>query len=601
MSIRSLSAAFALAAVLAAAPAHAQAPPADVSDNVEHVGFVPEPGVISARFKGEHMYVSGVDGLSVYDISDPAAPEQVGALPLPHFENEDVDLGGDVLLISNDPAEGQGMLYVIDISDPTAPSLSGTLPTGTAADEAGLDLFVGFLDELFGLPLPDPLGGGIGHTASCVPDTGCAVAYLAGTSVTHGVDIVDLSDPTAPVYAEPKEFAPVVNAGLATHDVQFDRSGLAWFVGGGGTAAYDISDPLHPELVHQTDESGMSDYADDFGADGSTLNDFIHHNSMRIPWGSLAAPPSGSDPAADSDVVLVTEEDYTRPTCVGAGAFQTWRIGEDGVLRNLDRYDDTTDPELVDETRQSLCSAHYFDEDAGLVAQGWYEQGTRFLDVTDPADIRLVGYFVPTKSLTWGALFAPTDPQREIVYSLDNLRGIDVLRIDRPDPEQPPGPPPADPPPTDPPPADTPPAGDTPAGETPGPAARLSVTLRRRGKLRTGRRIRYRVAVLNSGDGPARDVRVAVRLGKGVRHVRGGKRRGRTVRWRLGTVGVDAAKRRRLVIRVARPGRVRMTARISQGPQPAATASMAEVVAPPPSPAAAAAARLGGICRLLLA
>ena len=80
-----------------------------------------------------------------------------------------------------------------------------------------------------------------------------------------------------------------------------------------------------------------------------------------------------------------------------------------------------------------LCSAHYFDQRDGLVAEGWYEEGTRFLDVRDPAGIRQVGFWVPTKGETWSVLFAPTDPKGQIVYALDFARGIDVLRIDRGD------------------------------------------------------------------------------------------------------------------------------------------------------------------------
>ncbi|HEU4480782.1 MAG TPA: hypothetical protein VFS18_02770, partial [Actinomycetota bacterium] len=65
------------------------------SDNVEILTSLPNPGVIGARFKGDHMYVTSVAGLTVYDVAtNPQAPAQVGVLPLPHFENEDVDLGG---------------------------------------------------------------------------------------------------------------------------------------------------------------------------------------------------------------------------------------------------------------------------------------------------------------------------------------------------------------------------------------------------------------------------------------------------------------------------------------------------------------------------
>ncbi len=138
-------------------------------------------------------------------------------------------------------------------------------------------------------------------------------------------------------------------------------------------------------------------------------------------------PAATGNPADDSNVLAITEEDYTRPACRGAGSFHTWEIGDDATARFLDRWDVEVDP-----TRQSPCSAHYFDVRGGLVAQGWYEQGTRFLDVSDPRDIRQVGFWIPNKNVTWGALYPPTDPTGEIVYALDIASGLDVLRIDRP-------------------------------------------------------------------------------------------------------------------------------------------------------------------------
>jgi hypothetical protein len=78
-----------------------------------------------------------------------------------------------------------------------------------------------------------------------------------------------------------------------------------------------------------------------------------------------------------------------------------------------------------------VCSAHYFDVARNTVAQGWYEMGTRFLDVRDPKKIRQVGFFVPPRTMTWASYFPPTDETKSIVYTLDALRGIDVLKLDR--------------------------------------------------------------------------------------------------------------------------------------------------------------------------
>lgn len=80
------------------------------SSNVDLLATLPVPNPIGARFRGGFMYVTTTEGLTVYDVTKPELPVPVGALPLPHFENEDVDLGGNILLVSNDPSEGVGVL-----------------------------------------------------------------------------------------------------------------------------------------------------------------------------------------------------------------------------------------------------------------------------------------------------------------------------------------------------------------------------------------------------------------------------------------------------------------------------------------------------------
>lgn len=399
----------ALVASASAAPRLAGERPL-ASSNVEPLATLPVPNPIGARFRDGFMYVTTTEGLTVYDVTKPELPVPVGALPLPHFENEDVDLGGDILLVSNDPSEGVGVLYVIDISNPRMPKLKSAMPNGFI--ETGVP-------GIFGLP--EPQEPGIGHTASCIQR--CRFAYLAGTA--RGIQIVDLRDPANPKKAG--QFVPAIT-GIATHDVQVDRKGLAWIAGADGTAAYDVSNPLKPRMVMRTDESIKNsgqlgfpgpDPVFGIGGEGETPIDLIHHNSLHY----------------SKRLVAITEEDYNRPTCKGAGSFQTWGIvGKRLAL--LDMF--TTELDNLVQGKgwapvTGLCSAHYFDERSGLVAVGWYEEGTRFLDVRDPAGIRQVGYWVPTKGETWAVYFPPTDRSGEIVYSLDFARGIDVLRFDRGD------------------------------------------------------------------------------------------------------------------------------------------------------------------------
>ncbi len=127
---------------------------------------------------------------------------------------------------------------------------------------------------------------------------------------------------------------------------------------------------------------------------------------------------SASETPGTGNVLAITEEDYAKPTCEGQGSVQTWRITDetnpDGTtkLELLDMW--TTElNELANQTGRSPatanCSAHWFDERDGVIAQGWYDQGVRFLDISNPRDIRQVGYYTTTGTF-WAAYFAPVRP-----------------------------------------------------------------------------------------------------------------------------------------------------------------------------------------------
>ena len=360
-------------------PAAAAAAP-EASPGVSLVSSIPERGVISARAVGQHLYVSSLSGVSIFDVSNPRAPVRVGRLDLPNAQNEDVDVAGGILLVSDDPFGGRGVLHVVDVRDPASPRVVSTLST--------------WAPGLFDFASP-PRRRGIGHTVSCIDQ--CRWAWLAGSSA--GIDIVDLRDPARPRLA--RRFPAREAAGvMGTHDVQVDSSGLAWVAGGNGTAAYDVSKPLRPRLVRRTNARGGR----------PPLNDLIHHNSLRLR----------------RDVLAVTEEAFGRTGCRGAGTLQTWRISARRRMTPMDSWGVERD-----RSAQVMCSAHYFDARDGLIAQGFYEQGVRLIDATRPRRLRQVGYFLNRPGLYWGALFATTDPTGSTVYAVDHSRGIDVLAIDR--------------------------------------------------------------------------------------------------------------------------------------------------------------------------
>ena len=396
--IVSLLAVAALLLVPIVLPASGQGAPAEpplaTSGNVHVLDHVPGSAA-GMNFKGNYAYVSGWGGITVLDISKAASPQVAGALPLPHFENEDVDLCGNTLIVAND-REVQDLgsvLYVISIANPIQPTISAVLPLGLTGS-----------------------GRGAGHIANFVkPD--CSLLWVDGG---NKVEVVDVSVPTAPRSLGKFVSAASDSANFnVTHDTELDKSGNLWSVGGGGAAGYRLTaDPLAPQLLGTTGDAGRNP---------SPYNVFILHNSQQR-----------------GKTLLITEEDYIDQDevppggCRGQGKFETWDVSKlkDGQITPLDTWEtelngmftggavDSKAPVTVN------CSSHWFDSKQGVAAVGWYEQGVRFLDYRDPRDIKQVGYYIPANGSTWAAYWSPTDRKGEIVYTADAYRGVDVLRID---------------------------------------------------------------------------------------------------------------------------------------------------------------------------
>jgi hypothetical protein len=378
-------------AVLHAAPASAQT--LAKSDNVQVLGNIPGSAA-GMVFKDHYAFVSGWAGVTVLDIAHAASPQVAGVLPLPHFENEDVDLCGDTLIVVNDRAESDvgSVLYVVSVANPRTPIVSAVLPLGLEGAERGA-----------------------GHIANFVKSD-CTQLWVDGGT---DVEVVDLTLPTAPRSLGRFRSAASNSSFNITHDTELDSTGTLWSVGGGGAAAYRLTlDPLAPQLLATTGEAGRNP---------SPYNDFILHNSQRR-----------------GKTLLITEEDYidtseTPPGgCRGQGKFQTWDVSRlsKGAVTPLDTWETELNGMFTSGAVDSKapvtvnCSSHWFDAKDGVATVGWYEQGVRFLDYRTPTDLQQVGYYIPVNGSTWASYWSPTDPNGEIVYTADAYRGVDVLRID---------------------------------------------------------------------------------------------------------------------------------------------------------------------------
>jgi hypothetical protein len=388
----------AVVVVLTAMPGGAKGivpePPLATSSNVHVVDHVPGSAA-GMTFKDHYAFVSGWGGITVLDIAKADSPQPVGALPLPHFENEDVDLCGNILLVANDrEARDLGsVLYVISIANPTQPLPIAVLPLGGTTN-----------------------GRGSGHIANFVKSD-CSQAWIDGGD--H-VEVVDLTVPSAPKsLGKFESAASMSDAFKVSHDTELDSTGTAWSVGGGGAAGYRLTaDPLAPQLLATTGTAGRNP---------SPYNDFILHNSQRR-----------------DKTLLITEEDYIDTDevppggCRGQGKFETWDLSQlnNGTIRPQGTWETELNGMFTSGAVDSKapvtvnCSSHWFDAKGGVAAVGWYEQGVRFLDYRRPTDIAQVGYYIPANGSTWAAYWSPTDPNGEIVYTADAYRGVDVLKID---------------------------------------------------------------------------------------------------------------------------------------------------------------------------
>ncbi|MCA1822847.1 MAG: LVIVD repeat-containing protein [Mycobacteriales bacterium] len=409
-----------LAGTLTAAHATPVAPGSFSSPNVEWLGNIPDAAGISAKFitdggKAKWMYLSTSKGLTIYDVSNPELPLPAGSLPLPNFENEDIDGNDKLAVISTSPG---GDVYVIDTTNKNLPTLAAHLTTND----------------------------GDAHTSNCI-DACDRWLYSTEGSYLKAIDLQQaLAGGSDAQVIHRINFDDYVGA---VHDVDQDATGIVWMTGGNGGAGYAVhplttgvsaalrqrtrnASPLNPVNVTNMIVNGKN-----WGRDKS-VNDFILHNSKRPSRATYRQTP-GASQIEQGGVFLTTEEDYLGDTgggaaeCSGAGRFHTWdatgSTATGAPLRKLDTFtlsEGTLDPIKGDrQVATPFCGAHWFTVQDNIVAIGMYDAGTRFLDVSDPRKIRQVGFFFSADQETWASYWVPGS---NIAYSVDLERGLDILQ-----------------------------------------------------------------------------------------------------------------------------------------------------------------------------
>lgn len=434
----------------------APAQPPGVSANVELVGNVgdlpldhPETlrnatAINFLRYgRRDVMFVVGRFGLRAYDLANPVRPrllDSVGnaelALPTDStgtfWQNEDmnVDQRRKLVFLARDPRAFDGTtaseasvagVYVIDARDP---------------DD---------LDLLTFHQLP------AGHTSTCVND--CQFLWTGGPAPTQRqreelgwtgrpIFVTDLRDPRRPVtHPTPVDTGRDDGITAYSHDVQVDAAGVAWVSGKGGVRGYWTSglrwDPVERRLRLATPVRPVPYAGGGFEESvppQRAASRFMHNAERPVGRAAFDGASLGRGYRPGS-LLYATEEDF-RADCVSDGAFliasldgsfggQAWRSTPDDRfrLRTVGHWS-VADKEGAGPS--TSCSAHYFQLNDGIAAYSWYEQGTRFIDVRDPANPIQVAYWRPDVTASWAPYW-----HRGLVYVADHERGVDILKLTR--------------------------------------------------------------------------------------------------------------------------------------------------------------------------
>jgi hypothetical protein len=421
----------------------AQLPTSVSSDNLEHVATIPiDSPAVSAKVReadGERLlFVSGVKGLTIYDLSDPATPSPLGHLPLPHSQNEDVQVSDDgtraiIAADGNLPAPNPVTtgLHIVDTSDPANPRWQAWL---------------------------DGAGRGTNHTATCA-DAACEWIYGNRGLVYHvpgdaesgdDIEIVgnwfELDDRVTSSHALNRSVHTDPRTGEPVSILISDST---------PRLVIDVTDPADPALLSTSDPA-------DHAGDG-----FLQHNNLRpnaAEWeprsrseaakgkqgkdrergrGKRAiegpADPFGGD-LRPGELVIGNSESNVVPQCNDqSGGLTTFSIKDfdkGATMEPLHTFRPTNGTYLGDgnpAVNGLGCSGHWFDIQDGdnLIAASWYEHGVKVVEVLPDYSMRQVGFFQPFVTEAGAAQWVTDDDGTEYIVSTDYVRGIDILRFDR--------------------------------------------------------------------------------------------------------------------------------------------------------------------------
>lgn len=409
MRTRPLLHALAAAALLApAAQAQQAVPLSGRGENIEGVARVPIKGANEVEMAGDWAFVS-VDqaenggkggGLVVVNIADPTKPyvqsRWMGSdagLGDVAFGDVDLSVDGNLAVMTNahcsQCAEGSvPWVVLLDVSDKSAPRMVGQIVDDGTMDYVHTSTLDGNLLYL------NP------QVAAFYPQPGNAA-----------ISVYDISDPANPV-SKGKIAPPGADLGLA-HDTYVDHrpdgKTLMYAASVHKSDVIDITDPLAPAWLQST-------------TGAYTISHDVQPNFDRSV---IVVDDEGAAGGQLDESVSACGKVGSGPASVDSGSVNFYRAAPDGTfaLAGAQRLGSFNAPTNVN---TGACVAHVFWQapDENRLTQAYYRTGAFVVDFEDPANPRMLGWFLPDG----GAEYWSNKPHNGYLYATDMESGLDVLK-----------------------------------------------------------------------------------------------------------------------------------------------------------------------------
>jgi hypothetical protein len=378
--------------------------------------------------QGDRLYLGSYGrGLHIYDISDPRAPQRIGAYTpglRADAPPDAIDYRGRRFAVLNGTRRTHSALPPeartdrtewLDVTDPANPTVlhtfgpdqvDGESHNGDIADSLRLYAPSGGLG-VQGLRIYDLSRTLTTPASDCrngAPDNPCAPSNIfrgdpvklweasphrkgqpVGAAFTHTHDVE--------IYAD----YPVANMGR--RDILLLAEGGS-YAGAGDTGSVfviDISKPRRPVVLYRW-----------LHEKGPEHHPIRYHHEIQFVDGL-------------PNVALVTDEDLHNG-CGSAGGVVALRFAPD--LRSAQELSEWFIPAG---TPAPVCSVHVFSSKDGIAYIGSYNAGLQVVDYRDPANPQRVGHYTADGATSWGALV-----HAGVVYVGDMSRGLDVFEYTGP-------------------------------------------------------------------------------------------------------------------------------------------------------------------------